>query len=390
MMTVRPLRPEEHRAGSDLYRASVHARPADDIAWSTLAWFFADNRVLGAFDGDELAGVATTVASEVSLPGAGAVPVALGASAGVRADLTRRGALTTIVGRVFSTVPEPLVMMWPSESTIYERYGFGPATRSRDVVIDRRRARFRTTQDGDGSVRLLGPDAALADLYHRVGRDRPGRLVRPDGWWGSFRHWRQLAPDPTTAAVHHGSDGVDGYAVWSVRYEREAPTVLTVYDVVHATPEAFRALWRFILSIDLVDEVHATLPPDEPLEELLTDRAAVRTSGMAAETWLRLVDVATALAERSFDGVPVALAVRDEQIPRNSGTYLLGDGPARRTDREADVYLDVSALARLYLGDTRPSALHRAGRLDAVDDAALDRADKLFGAPMLPWCGTVF
>ncbi|HEX4724193.1 MAG TPA: sterol carrier protein domain-containing protein, partial [Pseudonocardiaceae bacterium] len=172
------------------------------------------------------------------------------------------------------------------------------------------------------------------------------------------------------------------------------PTVLNVEDLIAGTPQAWAGLWRFLFTVDLVDDIKAHLRPlDEPLEELFADRRAVRTTGIDDETWLRIVDVPQALAARSFgygQTDSIVIEVRDSLLPNNSGRYRIGDGPAGPVGEPAELVLDVAALATIYLGDVPPSALAATGRLSAVKDDAVGVADRLFAVQTSPWCGSYF
>ncbi|GAB2970991.1 hypothetical protein GCM10017788_21950 [Amycolatopsis acidiphila] len=61
-----------------------------------------------------------------------------------------------------------------------------------------------------------------------------------------------------------------------------------------------------------------------------------------------------------------------------------------RTDLPAQLRLGVAALAMLYLGTWRASALVTAGRVQVGDPAAPERADRLFATRRSSWCGTHF
>jgi predicted acetyltransferase len=153
---------------------------------------------------------------------------------------------------------------------------------------------------------------------------------------------------------------------------------------------AFGALWRYLLGVDLVARIEAAgRPVDEPVELLLTDPRACQTTSVSDEQWLRLVDVPAALAARSYLGEAVAVEVIDPLLGHNCGTYRVAADGVRRTGEPAQLRLDVAALADIYLGTWRPSALAQAGLAEVRDPAALAAADRLFAAPAVPWCGTI-
>jgi predicted acetyltransferase len=82
--------------------------------------------------------------------------------------------------------------------------------------------------------------------------------------------------------------------------------------------------------------------------------------------------------------------VRDAVCPWNEGRWLVADGEAKRTDAEADIALDVSALGSAYLGAVSFGELRSALRLEELKEGAVERADALFRWHPLPWCPEIF
>ena len=99
--------------------------------------------------------------------------------------------------------------------------------------------------------------------------------------------------------------GVRGYALYRSTPRWEEGTglpdgVLDVWELVAADPAAGAALWRDLLSRDLVSSVTADLrPADDPLLYQLLDsrRARVR---VADNLWVRIIDLPAALARRAY------------------------------------------------------------------------------------------
>jgi predicted acetyltransferase len=401
--TYRPLEPSEHRASINLFRGTLQAPDVKDEDWPRAERAFEPGRSLGAFHGDTLAGTARSFAGRMAVPGGAVLPMAMVTMVGVRADHTRRGVLTGLMRAQLAGVSEPFATLRASEGPIYRRFGYGVATRGRDLAVDRRRAVPHPGAPSAGRVRIVPlADAVplLTEVFDRIGPDRPGWAHRPPFWWESNLAFARDLKGPAVAAVHSGPDGDDGFAVYYVdrgsHTDPHSRSVLWLSDLVSDGGAAWSDLWRFVLSVDLVDEVRAHLRPvDEPVEWLFTDRRAVSTSQVEDEVWLRLVDVPTALAAREFgDGVDrsdsVVVEVHDGLLPANAGRYRIGDGTARRTDETAELVLDVAELAALYLGDVTPSELAMTGRLTAVKSDAPRVADRLFAVPVAPWCGTYF
>ncbi|MBA2317660.1 MAG: sterol carrier protein domain-containing protein [Euzebyales bacterium] len=86
--------------------------------------------------------------------------------------------------------------------------------------------------------------------------------------------------------------------------------------------------------------------------------------------------------------------MRDPFREANTGRWRLEAGPdgstCKPTDDDADLALDVSALAAVSLGGVTWTRLARAGRITAHTPGALARADRLFATALLPWNPAIF
>ncbi|GAA4679069.1 GNAT family N-acetyltransferase [Pseudonocardia yuanmonensis] len=413
---VRVLEPGELRTAHALFGAALHAGgPVDDDRWAVTRLSYAPGRTFGVdLPAGTLAGTATSFGSALTVPGGARVPMAAVTRVGVRADRTRRGLLTALMREQLSDAAdrgEVTATLRASEARIYGRFGYGVASRGRNLRVTAG-ARFRPGAPAAGEVRLVHPDEAatlLPPIYARIltGTTRPGPIVRDDGWWALTLR-RPAADAARGIAVHTGPDGDDGFALWTVRQEGTdfGENVLELHDLHAATPQATAGLWRFLLGVDLLRAVSAHLRPwDEPVDLLLDDPRHCRTTGVGDETWLRLLDVPAALAARTWGESgqePLRIRVHDALFPANDGVHVIGDraasaigdsdgaDPAPAGDGPADLECDVAGLAMAYLGDRRPSELVASGWWSAHDRAAVPRADRLFTTSEVPWCGTFF
>ncbi|WP_019813237.1 GNAT family N-acetyltransferase [Saccharomonospora saliphila] len=396
--TTRVLGENNHRTAEDLFRAALHLAPVTDDQWQYARAGFQPGRTLGAVDDDApgapLVGTARSLDARLAVPGGNTVPLAAVTGVGVRADRTRRGVLTDLMRTQLADFADrgiTAATLHATEGAIYGRFGYGVATRARTCTVARHTARLRPEVPVGGEVELLDLDTAVRRLpvVYAALPARPGGMTRPEQWWASWSAWARQATEPMSAVLHHGHDGPDGFALYQVGRDSGGQGVLTVVDLHAACASAFAGLWRYLLGVDLVHEIHTRgRPLDEPLELLFTDPRACRVTAVRDETWLRLVDVPAALRARPWRGPePIVLEVHDPLLPANSGRYLLSADGAERTDDPADARLDVDALSMLWLGGWRPSALARAGRLAA---AAPEAVDALVAAGAEPWCGTFF
>ena len=123
-----------------------------------------------------------------------------------------------------------------------------------------------------------------------------------------------------------------------------------VREAVALDAAAAHALWSRLLDLDLMASVHVgMLPADDALLGLLVDtRAGERR--VSDNVWVRVVDVPAALAARRYAAdVDVTLAVRDERLASNTGTWRV-----RARAFEADVHVErTQAPRRPRAGRTR-------------------------------------
>ncbi|WP_406632765.1 GNAT family N-acetyltransferase [Amycolatopsis sp. WGS_07] len=400
---VRPITEEECRPTFDLLVRSLHGNPPPDERWERVreSWT-ADGRT-GAFHDGEPIGIASSFATTLAVPGGGAVPMAAVDGVGVRADWTRRGVLTAMMDTQlhdFAKRGFPVAALHASEALIYGRFGYGVATRMATMQV-KKPAPLREGVAAPGRVRLLSTDEAIDTmpaLYRSMDVRRPGTIARPDLWWPIAFNWHLYADGGHhRVAVHTGPDGDDGFARFLVvpqntYLDPERGAALEIHDLHAANPEALAGLWRFLLSVDLVEVVNVRgRPVDDPVGLLLVDPRRAQTIGVDDELWLRLIDVPAALAARAYGSAePVVLEVNDRMLPGNRGRYRVGGDGVERTEADADLQLDVDTLAMLYLGGWEAGPLALSGRITGASAETLARTDALFRTGTQPWTGTHF
>jgi predicted acetyltransferase len=362
-------------------------------------------RMHAAFDGSEIVGGAGAFPLELTVPG-GPVPCAGVTVVGVLPTHRRRGILDRMMRAQLADVRErgePLAALWASEETIYGRFGYGLAALDAMVRAKRVDAALRAALPGrQGAMRLVGHDEALKvfpRVYERVRRQTTGFLSRSPEWW-DVRKLRDT-PDRRRGAgelnrVLLELDGRPaGYVLYRIKLEFAEATnksQVRVLEAIGDSPAATRELWRFLLAIDWVEEIHCDLlSPDHPLF-LLVERPNRLNWKVFDGLWLRLVDVGAALSARATatDGRVTFDVGADPVLPDNVGVWTMEDGAARRSRRRADVRLDVQSLASAYLGGFTFAELARAGRIEEVTRGGIARADALFRVDAKPWCPEIF
>ncbi|MCX4096951.1 GNAT family N-acetyltransferase [Nocardia sp. alder85J] len=389
--------PAEVRSAAAIFRTAMVGLPP--ISADVADGLVEPGRTLGAWLDGELVGGADSYTSRMVAPGGQWLPHAAVTHVGVLPTHTRRGVVSALLRHQLAEVAargEIVASLRATQGGIYERFGYGVASVSATVELDRRRARLRDTVPPGGPVRYLDAGArwdALPKIYATGGFSWTGAIDRPEYWW----RLQELVAAGGGWTVVHGEPGAeDGFLRYRPAdadgWPRQPQRTVVVDDFVATTPAAYRGLLRHLLAHDIVDRIVFTfMPVDSPLRYLFTDERAVTVTGVADETWLRLVDVPAALERRGYRAAPpVVVAVTDPILPANTGHYRITGEGAIRTGDPADLGIDVASLAAVYLGGTGWRQLALAGRATELRPGALDAAEDLFATVARPFGGTFF
>jgi predicted acetyltransferase len=334
--------------------------------------------------------------------GAAVVPVWMISDVTVAPTHRRRGLMRRLMTENLDRAVAagvPVAVLTASEGSIYQRFGFGPATREVRVRVDKARFRLRQLPADGGRVALVPPaDAwptlsAVFERHHRVTRGSVARPTYYEGWLRGY-DWEEQSEDrKQRLAVRLDSGGdPDGFVAYAMKRTDDVGEV-EVRDMVTAGPQAHLALWQFLADIDLAKVVTSPAPVIDPLEHALVDHRARRVTSVDDHLWVRILDVPAALEARPWFG-DGGLTVRVlDGLGHVDGTVRVDvtDGRATVTPTSAppEVSLDVETLGTLYLGDVPVDALARAGRIDGDEDAVRHFAALTDGSPA-PHCNTHF
>jgi predicted acetyltransferase len=407
-----------------------------------------------ALSADEaLVGTTGVYSLRMTVPGA-VLPVAGVTTVSVLPSHRRRGVLRSLMHRQLADLAargeEPIAALWASETPIYARYGYGRASSAAYFRFERGDGAMAPTAPVDPALtlRLAEPRAATAELakvYKTVLPMSPGFFARTEDWWGRVLHdepeERRGGFGPLRCLLAEDHSGVRGYALYETAQRWHEPTslpdgLLVVREVIAADPAAGAALWHNLLTRDLVSTVTAGLrPAEDPLLSQLLDQRRARVQ-VADGLWVRIIDLPGALAKRVYScPVDVVIEVTDDLLAGNAGRWRLrADGPGlagvagladlaglarmadlgalaeladlggrsgvadrpgvrascKRTDRPADIALDIRELGAAYLGGTRLGTLAAAGLVRELRPGALIPLSSAMTWDPAPWCPQIF
>jgi len=296
---------------------------------------------------------------------------------------------------------EAVACLWATEDTIYGRFGFGLASFTAEIDLPRERSAFHAPFAATGRVRLVPPAAAeelVAPIYERVAVETPGMFARSSTWWQARAladpEWRRGTSGDLQCAVLEYEGRPTAYALYRVNsaFERGLQTgSVAVIEAIGDSPEATRAIWRYLFDIDWMARVKAwLLPLDHPLLFLLAEPRRLGFS-LRDGLWVRLLDIETAMSARSYRAQgSVVIDVIDEFCPWNAGCWRVGSDRVERTDEAPGLRCDITTLGSVYLGGFTWMQLGRAMRVNELLSGAIAHADALFQVGGAPWCPEIF
>lgn len=395
-----------------------HASRHDEESLTSSVAGLAHRRTTGVWEARaetaaEPIGTVSSWPAELSVPGGRSIPAWAVSSVSVSPAHRRRGIARALLESELATawaLGVPLSILTVSESTIYGRFGFAPAAFASFLTIESRRASWLGSPPR-GRVRFVTLEEArelLPELHDRGRGSIPGQI---DVWGLRWDQIASLAGEgrdraKRLRAVRYDDEqgSAQGLALYLVSGGEEdfGKHLLELEFLLSATDDAYCALWRFVLEMDLVNLVRAPLRSvDEPLRWQVADQRAI-TESVSDHLWVRILDVAASLAGRAYPvagrGAQIGFEVADA-YGYAEGRYLLSvvDGVGSVTRVEGGfpeavpaLALTVNELSALYLGGVSAVTLASAGRLrELVPDAAA-AVDAVLRSPVTPWLNVWF
>ena len=406
-MQLRHLTDDDVPAAVAAFRTSLGAGPVDRPEAYGRYWDL--DTSLGAFDDrGRVLGVVATFDARFTAVGGDELSCAAVPSVGVRPDAQRRGVGRALLERQVREAADrgdALLALNASEVQIYGRYGYGPTSTWWSVEADPRTLVWRgdAPRAAPGAIEEVNAATAhelLPELHRRCMGRWAGEISRPEGWW--FKALLPRSDKPRNSfAVLRGNDGtVEAAAIYNVTQAADdygLANEVELRDLVGIDPRTEALLLRWLLERRLVGRFHTErCNPRTPVKWMLADARRLRTTAAEDAVWVRVVDVASAVAARTTIAAgTVDVAVTDRLVADNAATWRIagtGDGrlTCEATTAAPALTLDVQSLAPLLWGYVEPSRLAAAGRLEVHDATGLTTLDRLLAVTEPSWCSTGF
>ena len=360
-------------------------------------------RMRAAFDGDQIVGTIGAHSFQMVVPG-NVLPMAGTSIVTVLPTHRRQGVMRALMASHIDEIRgrgEPLAALWASESSIYGRFGFAPASEMAEMKIGRPYAKFVDSVDLEGSMRLVDCDEAkdvFPALYERVARARPGMYLRSEHWWWhrilSDPEFRRLGASSHRRVLHIRNGQPVGYGIFRIK-DGDSGAVLQLIELIAIDSDAEKALWQFLFGVDLITSIaYWNLPIDCSLRWWLEQPRKMERK-VEDQIWIRTIDVVACLNGRRYSSAAsFVFSMQDDLCPWNDGIFRLtsdenGIGKCEPSIDEPELHLTPFALGATYLGGHRFTELGHAGLITG-SGTALRRADAMFTANVSPWCQEVF
>ena len=262
---------------------------------------------------------------------------------------------------------EPVALLWASESSIYGRFGYGPALGAAPDVRTDRQSELRPGVDlGGGSVGEVDRDKALpiiADLRRGWLAERVGALDRSEAWWAVRWHdpeaWRHGASALPVRAALRRSGRPDGYTAFRVKESGpQAGAEVQIAELDGGDSGRVRRALPVRPRSRPGPRFTKDGPVDDPLHHLVEDFRRIKTECTAARTSGSSTSGPPSRRGPTRPSWTWCIGVRDPMLPNNDGAIQLQAGPdgatTSKSRRKPDLSLDVRDLGGDLSRQRRP------------------------------------
>jgi predicted acetyltransferase len=240
---------------------------------------------------------------------------------------------------------------------------------------------------------LHSTDWQVLDEVHRAYAERhngPFRRTEHEWKWYTL----ELPWHPVSDIVLWRDErGVaQGYALYNQPTGGADEGKVQVHELIALTGDAYKNLALFFATHDISREIVYSASPEDALPLLFADAERIEIRERFT-VMLRVCDFQNAMrlrpADREDEVCEVTMRIDDADAPWNDGVWRVGVAEGRswaeRADGDAELTVEARMLGPLYNGYMKPSTAASAGLIEASDDDALVRADRIFTARQAPF-----
>ncbi|HEX2903085.1 MAG TPA: GNAT family N-acetyltransferase, partial [Jatrophihabitans sp.] len=387
---IRTVAADEIRPWVKTMRTGLMANPGD-ISEATMDFWrsvWQPERAFGAYDGGRCVGTLRTFPTSYTVPAGPGRTAEISCDAltqvSVAATHRRQGLLRGMLTRSLANAKdrgETVSLLRAAEWGIYGRFGYWPVSQVADYTVSTAAGPALRTMPSGLTVVQVDPAEALepASALLRAARlQEHGQIDRPLPMWRrALRLHNPAGAFEPVCLLARTSDGTaQGFLMWTGRdgdwyHDPLRQVEITVDELIAVTPEAYAALWHYLINIDLVRTVKfAERAVDEPLPWLLTDGRAIRQTVAMDGDWMRILDLPAAVQARRY--AVADRLVLDIHDPDGggyaAGRWVLDGGPehaeCRPSTANPDLRLSQRALSAIYLGGASVRSQQVAGLID--------------------------
>ena len=324
-------------------------------------------------------------------------------SVGTEPHYRRRGLVRKMITIRFEQAYEnnvPASILWATLGAIYPRFGYGLASTSYKCKFDPQFCAFQLDEPETGSCLRSDRNSSvplLKELHEQYLADKNLQIHRHDVFWQRAYLDKKCK---LHLAIHYDKNGTaDGYISYSLSETKgKIPGPhqrFNVRDFIALNRGAYRGLWKFIRSHDLVRQVEMWIPIDDPVFLMLLEPRHLQAS-WSEGLWLRAVNVKQLTSNRPYQskGQVVFEIPADRECPWNVGTYLLDSdrttSEVTTTRQSADFRIDINGLGSLLSGQSSVSELESCGRAAILNRTREHELNSFFATKHRPFCNDGF
>lgn len=324
-------------------------------------------------------------------------------SVGTEPNYRRRGLVRKMITIRFEQAYENNVaasILWATLGAIYQRFGYGLASSAYKCKFDPRFCEFQFEEPEVGSCVRSDRNSSvpiLKDLHEQCIADTNLQIHRHDVFWQRAYLDKKCK---LHVAIHYDEKEVpDGFVSYRLSESRDkipGPNQkIFVRDFFALNKGAYRSLWNYIRSHDLVVSVEMWAPTDDPAFLMLLEPRQLHAS-WAEGLWLRAVSVKQLAGSRPYSQrQKVVFEIpKDRECPWNIGTYLLETDATHSTvtmtKQSADFRIDINGFATLLSGQNNLSELESCGRAAILNRSREHELNSFFATKHRPFCNDGF